>query len=439
MRFWTAGGATRIAIEADGEFRFKSDRLPNPDRVFFDLEGASPEMFRKGMHVIAVGGKLLKQIRVAETQPGVTRIVLDLESPVECVASQLVNPNRLMIELRPAAQTAHDSESFSVVHSVTGVQRLTGAGVRRVDADLLAPASAIIDAAPVRMDATRVAATVPPPMPAVSRAPRIFQPPAMSRRRAPSMEPVRIADPPRLGAASRSSAPSNLFDTAHPAPPPASEGEIAEVTDLIRLADTSRMAETAAPSPPRRDREPGLTPLPAKRNTGGDRSLTRVLGLKLGRVVLDPGHGGNDAGTNGPGGLLEKDLVLDVTKRLGALIEQRLGSEVIYTRTDDTFIPLEERTRIANREKADLFLSIHANSSPYRGVSGVETYYLNFTESKTALDVAARENASSELSIYDLKDLLQKIALKDKIEESREFASDIQASLYSLSAHGSAA
>ncbi len=160
---------------------------------------------------------------------------------------------------------------------------------------------------------------------------------------------------------------------------------------------------------------------------------TRVLGLKLGRVVIDPGHGGHDAGTHGPSGLLEKDVVLDVAQRLGKLLEERLGSEVIYTRSDDTFIPLEQRTQIANEHKADLFLSIHANSSPFRYVAGVETYYLNFTTSKTALDVATRENASSQRTVFELKDLLQKIALKDKIDESREFATRIESALYGLS------
>jgi len=125
---------------------------------------------------------------------------------------------------------------------------------------------------------------------------------------------------------------------------------------------------------------------------------------------------------------------LDVAKRLGALIEQRMGSEVIYTRTDDTFVPLERRTEIANEAKADLFLSIHANSSPMRSAAGVETYYLSFTTSRTALDLAARENAGSEETLYDLQDLLQKIALKDKVEESREFATRIQSALYSMSA-----
>src|SRR5581483_7563543 len=109
--------------------------------------------------------------------------------------------------------------------------------------------------------------------------------------------------------------------------------------------------------------------------------------------------------------LMEKDLVLDVTQRLGRLITQRLGVRVVYTRSDDTFIPLDQRTRIANEAHADLFLSIHANSSPLRNASGVETYYLNFTTSKAALDVAARENAGSQMNIGDLQQVIQKIAL----------------------------
>jgi len=179
-------------------------------------------------------------------------------------------------------------------------------------------------------------------------------------------------------------------------------------------------------------------PKAAARNATGDRSLTRVLGLKLGRVVLDPGHGGHDVGTHGPSGLYEKDLVLDISQRLATLIQDRLGSEVLLTRNDDTFVPLEGRTKIANDYKADLFLSIHANSSPVKSVTGVETYYLNFTTSRSALDVASRENAATGSSIFDLKDVLEKIALRDKIDESREFASRLQTSLYTLTKAGAA-
>jgi N-acetylmuramoyl-L-alanine amidase len=153
--------------------------------------------------------------------------------------------------------------------------------------------------------------------------------------------------------------------------------------------------------------------------------------LKIGRIVIDAGHGGHDSGTLGVGGIEEKDVVLDVALRLGKLLHERLGAEIIYTRSDDTFIPLETRTAIANKAQADLFLSIHANSSRDETARGVETYYLNFTTQPDALEVAARENAVSDQSIHQLSDLVKKITLKDKIAESHEFASDVQESLYS--------
>jgi N-acetylmuramoyl-L-alanine amidase len=164
--------------------------------------------------------------------------------------------------------------------------------------------------------------------------------------------------------------------------------------------------------------------------SSGDRSLIRALGLKIGRIVIDAGHGGHDTGTIGPNGLQEKDLVLDVSLRLGRLLQSKLGAEVIYTRDDDTFIPLETRTAIANEHQADLFISVHANSSQDETARGVETYYLNFTSNPDALEVAARENAVSEKSIHELQDLVKKITLKEKIDESRELASDVQQSLY---------
>jgi len=156
----------------------------------------------------------------------------------------------------------------------------------------------------------------------------------------------------------------------------------------------------------------------------------RALGLKVGRIVIDPGHGGHDSGTLGPGGIQEKDVVLDVALRVGKLLHKRLGAEIVYTRDDDTFIPLETRTAIANKAQADLFLSIHANSSPEPSARGVETYYLNFTTDPNALDVAARENALSSNSVHQLSDLVRKITLRDKIDESREFAADVDAGLY---------
>lgn len=158
-------------------------------------------------------------------------------------------------------------------------------------------------------------------------------------------------------------------------------------------------------------------------------TLTRALGLKIRRIVIDPGHGGKDTGTIGPTGLEEKNLVLDVALRLRKLIKRRMGCQVIMTRSTDVFVPLEERTAIANEYGADLFISIHANSSHDPSARGVEVYYLNFTSDPEALQVAARENASSTESVYQLQSLIKKIVLTEKIDESRRFASIVDTQL----------
>jgi len=173
---------------------------------------------------------------------------------------------------------------------------------------------------------------------------------------------------------------------------------------------------------------PIITPPPTE---DGSRTLTRALGLKIGRIVIDPGHGGHDTGTIGPTGLMEKDVVLDVGLRLAKLLREDAGSEVVMTRHDDTFIPLEERTAIANEKAADLFISIHANASHDEDARGIETYYLNFNSNPEALEVAARENATSQQSVHELRDLIKKIALTEKVEESREFATEVQHEVHS--------
>ncbi|MBI5280244.1 MAG: N-acetylmuramoyl-L-alanine amidase [Candidatus Solibacter usitatus] len=343
IRFWSLGNTTRVAVEVSGEVRVKYEVLTSPDRIAVDIAEARMRLGGKALHVVKVGDKLVRQIRVAQKDALVTRVVLDLEAPVEQEISQLANPNRVMIEVRPAGQRGAPA---AVAQSRTAVEK--------------------IDAAP------------PPPTP-------------------PKPEPQRSEPPPKPVVDSRPQL----------EPEPATQ-----------------------PLPPSSGL-PDNTPRAARPNAQGSRSLTRALGLKIGKVVLDAGHGGNDHGSTGPTGLAEKDLVLDVTLRLGSLIEQRLGAEVIYTRNSDVFVPLEERGAIANQTKADLFLSIHANSSPLKAISGAEVYYLNFTNSKESLDVAARENASHGKSIFELRELIQKIALKDKMVESQEFAGRVQSSLYS--------
>ena len=370
IRFWSLGDVTRVAVEVSSDFTFKLDHLVAPERLFFDIHGARPKMVSRGVHVVAVGDALLSQIRVAENQPDVTRVVLDLMQAASVTTSQLSNPNRLMIELRSQERPSPPSAP-----SVTGGKVLT------IPADK--GGSATVAAQPV-----------------------VSQPIASLPALAAIAKPARIPVVPV---------------SAPPLLPPPADLTSGKVSSAAAAGPGAPEAATPVPSP---------AAIAARR---GDRSLTRALGLKLGRVVLDAGHGGNDVGTHGPSGYLEKDLTLDVTQRLGSLVEERLGSEVVYTRSDDTYVGLEDRTRIANDRQADLFLSIHANSSPYRAAAGVETYILNFTTSKTALELAARENATSERSIHELHELLEKIALKDKIEESTQFAATLQTALSAMS------
>jgi N-acetylmuramoyl-L-alanine amidase len=162
----------------------------------------------------------------------------------------------------------------------------------------------------------------------------------------------------------------------------------------------------------------------------GQRSLARELGLKINRIAIDPGHGGYDTGTMGPHGLLEKNLCLDVALRLGQLIEENIASaEVVYTRKDDRHVSLEERTAIANSANADLFISIHANSSDDREARGVETYYLSLATSRESMELATRENVLAQSSLHDLPELIQKITRNEKVTESKQLALDLQNAL----------
>jgi N-acetylmuramoyl-L-alanine amidase len=161
------------------------------------------------------------------------------------------------------------------------------------------------------------------------------------------------------------------------------------------------------------------------RNLGGGYSLARQLGLSVSRIVIDPGHGGHDPGAKGKS-IAEAELVLDIALRVEALLQKTPGAEVILTRRTDEFVPLQERTAIANREGADLFLSIHANANENPSARGVETYFLNFASNMTAAAVAARENAASGQAMGALPDFLKAIALNNKLDESRDFATAIQ-------------
>lgn len=306
VRYWSNEDYTRVVLQLDREVQFHKEVLSGPDRIYFDLEGTrvDPRMVN---HVYEVNGLFIKQIRLAENRPNVTRVVLDFDRINQHTVFALYDPFRIVIDTRGE------------------------------------------------------------PRPEVASA----TPPAESG-------PAPAADP----------------DVPEPAVGP-------ESGDIVAASPTIQ----------------------------GSWTLTRALGLKVGRVVIDPGHGGKDTGTVGRGGLKEKDLVLAVSLKLRDLLEQRLGVEVILTRDDDRFIPLEERTAIANQKGADLFISIHANASRNRKAFGIETYVLDFATSDAEIEVASRENAGSQKNIRELEDLLRKIARVDYNRESRDLAHTVQKEL----------
>lgn len=170
---------------------------------------------------------------------------------------------------------------------------------------------------------------------------------------------------------------------------------------------------------------PDARPAPPSANAHGGFSIARQLGLRVGRIVIDPGHGGRDPGALGQG-TSEAAITLDIALRLEKLLAKEPGVEVVLTRRTDEFVPLQERPAIANREYADLFVSIHVNAHRDKSVRGIETYLLNFASTPDAAAVAARENASSSLTMSHLNDLVKQIALGSKLQESNDLARHVQ-------------
>jgi N-acetylmuramoyl-L-alanine amidase len=346
----------------------------------------------------------LRRIRSAVTEDS-TRVTIDLEDVVHYNSGRLENPERIFFDLREARLPSDVAREVARENANVDGDVLTGiraaqnhAGVVRIvlNVNRVKEYVASISQNPPQLLIDLYKKQPPPAILKIARA---------SHNSSNIHETV---DLPRASA-------SNL------------EPEVDGKNDsLVRTSPPAATLKVSKTSRSNLD-QPAIAPQPTR---DGQSTLTRALGLKIGRIVIDAGHGGHDTGTIGPTGLMEKDLCLDVALRLGKIIKQRLpGAEVVFTRSDDSFIPLEERTAIANEAHADLFISIHANSSQDHGARGIETYYLNLKGSPEAMEVAARENAVANVGIHDLEDLVKKIARNEKIDESREFAEDIQASL----------
>lgn len=337
--------------------------------------------------------------------PDAVRVIIDLDGEAPFRDERLVNPARVFVDLSPTqalpglvGQTLRFDDEGGVVRQIR-VGRHPNDTTRVVlDADgvssysvypLYSPYRLVIDclrSAPSSL-VTSAPATVPAAMP-------------------PAILPARQLAPRGGG-------------------PPLPR---VEPTQGIRAAAVEPVAAASERATPVALLTPPVVIGPPRRNLDGGFSMARQLGLGVSRIVIDPGHGGHDPGAKGTDGT-EAELVLDVAQRLERLLTAVPGIDVVLTRRTDEYLSLPERTAIANREKADLFLSIHANASGNRQARGIETYFLDFTNSAGAAAVAARENAASGQTMAALPEAVRAIALNSKRDESRDFATLVQRAL----------
>jgi N-acetylmuramoyl-L-alanine amidase len=461
IRHWSTASYTRVAIDlnvAPGEeIKYEAARVENPDRIFFDLGHArlAPELAGKSFNVTDDG--FLTRVRAAQFSGEVTRVVLDVHHVAEYSAFLLPNPLRLIIDIHGGSEgqglgireqgLGKSDEGAASGDTAVGTAPVVGAkrgGGPAAEVSSLPPMPVTDGSAsfglPARStDRVGDGKSVAPPRVVIASKPTPARPvpnTVVKNALETSSEVAEVSRQPGMVEATHRPTSKPIAETsgdpvndAHYVPRSrrnashlSDDGTVAKMGHPnasaghpATAADASVKGEPAAAPPPTAD---------------GETSLMRALGLKIGRIVIDAGHGGHDSGTLGAGGIEEKDVVLDVALRLGKLLHDRLGAEVVYTRDDDTFVPLETRTAIANKAQADLFISVHANSSQDATVKGVEVYYLNFASDPEAMTVASRENAVSTESVHELSDLVKKIALKDKIDESKELAADVDASLY---------
>lgn len=426
IRHWSTPDYTRVAIDVESDVKFDSSRISHPDRIFFDLRDTKLASTLVGKSFDVDDG-FLKKIRVAQFKPGRTRVVLEVDDLADYDAFLLPDPYRLIIDIHGKNLQARNESKSPGPRSENESDSAEEGG----SAEDAPPAA---NSPTLKQEAsreTKKAASEPDALVARAEKAAVRDDISGETKSASSQTSLNDKTLETVAKVTTGSSTSTIKKV------------IVEPDESVISSDTDSQPHSMPPSSSSKNRHAKPSRVQkddtdsaevevreASPTANGDRSLIRALGLKIGKIVIDPGHGGHDTGTIGPNGLEEKDLVLEVGLKLGKLLESRLGAEVVYTRKDDTFIPLETRTAIANQQRADLFISIHANSSHDPDARGVETYYLNFTSSPDALEVAARENAVSEKSIFELQDLVKKIALKEKIEESREFASDVEGSLH---------
>lgn len=382
-KYWSSKDYTRVVVQTSGPTAYREELLEKvgnrPRRLYIDFQNSYIEPRYRAPIPIEDG--LLKRVRTGQFSPDTVRVVLDIESISDYKIFSLPDPFRVVIDVR-------------------GKKKGLPMGT-------VAPLSP------------------PPTPPQALQQPR----PVIAQEGTPKTDPVE-----------QQSAAAETEQTQSAQPrveqPEATRPEMVATSRPAPLSTPETDRLTADPDPIVVLREERKRPAPsvigpsstASDIPGQQLSLAQQLGLGIGTIVIDPGHGGKDPGAIAFD-MKEKDIVLKVGKSLAAHLREKLGATVILTRTDDSFMPLEERTAIANTNSADLFISLHINAHPSPDIRGFETYFLNLTTNAEAMRVAARENATTTHQLSDLQDILSDIMRNSKINESSRLAERVHKSI----------
>ncbi len=297
--------------------------------------------------------------------------------------------------------------------------------------------TAVAESAPSLLEAIARTARAPegtaadPGVPAAPKKPAEAEAEAVAVAGAAPTKPAPEAAPatklPETGPTTRPGATASASPSASAEKTEAPGPETSAPTEAVAAASAPEAKEPPKPDPKAAKERLGQV---AKSGEVSEVTLAEQLGLKVRRVVIDAGHGGHDTGAIGKKGTREKDITLLIARRVGDILTEA-GLEVILTRDDDTYLRLEDRTRIANEAKGDLFISIHCNAAESRKVRGIETFTLNVASDRYSIRLAARENAASEQSMSDLQFILADLATKANTEESERLARRVQSAMVS--------
>jgi N-acetylmuramoyl-L-alanine amidase len=396
VRFWNSEHYARVVFDLSSMVYYKILRNPAKNRISIELLGA----MQGGETAREIAGEngLIDSIKIADSSPALVAITISLNLNHTISSTELQNPARIVVDL--FGEEAVPAKAVPII-----VKSLTEPPKKAVETPLKAGASGV---------AVKKAAAVEKNMPGGE----IFDAKSMLLRKSPARRTAgtgrarlkKLPSVKKVGIA-------KVVKSSVPDPGLVEAG-------LVAAAVTGKI------------KRPVRTAKKAKKATARRVAKARPYAYGIKTIVIDPGHGGKDPGAVGRSGLKEKNVVLDIGLRLRKILKAECGCRVIMTRNRDIFIPLVQRTAIANSVKADLFISIHVNSNTYRSARGVETYFLSPARSRSAMLTAARENmiklSDGNESMDDINFIFLDMKNTERINQSSLMARNVQNSVVSV-------